>query len=97
MAAAVNTFSSLDRMLCSKAPLIQVLCRICKVMINIPNVKDRGNSCVVMDKRLLVTRHVGDSVSMVTQDSTTRTVCEEKRTEDVGAENLGNSHFFEYT
>lgn len=36
-------------------------------MSNVPNVKDRGNSCVVMDKRLLVTRHVGDAVSMVTE------------------------------
>lgn len=62
-------------------------------MINVPNVKDRGNSCVVMDKRLLMTRHVGDCVSMVTQDPTTRTVCEENRTEDVEAANLGNSHF----
>lgn len=40
---------------------------LCKAMSNVPNVKDRGNSCVVMDKRLLVTRHVGDAVSMVTE------------------------------
>lgn len=58
----------------SKAPLIQVLSTKCKVMSSVPNVKDRGNSCVVMDKRLLMTRHVGDSVSMVT----TRTVCEDR-------------------
>lgn len=66
MMAAVKVFKSLGRILCSKAPLIEVLCRICKVMSNVPNVKDRGNSCVVMDKRLLMTRHVGDSVSMAT-------------------------------
>lgn len=30
------------------------------------NMKDRGNSCVVMDKRLLMTRHVGDHVSIAT-------------------------------
>lgn len=89
MAAAMKVFSSLGRMLSSKAPLIQVLCRIWKVMSNVPNVKDRGNSCVVMDKRLRMTRHVGDSVSMVTRDPTTRTVCEERRTEDVEAEKLG--------
>lgn len=64
-------------MLCSKAPLIQALCRICKVMSNTANVKERGNSCVVMDKKLLMTRHVGDSVTMVTYDFTTRTICEE--------------------
>lgn len=57
-------------------------------MSNVPNVKDRGNSCVVMDKRLRVTRHVGDAVSMVTEG---------ERTEDVEAENLGDSHFLEYT
>lgn len=58
------------------------------MMSNVPNVKDRGNSCVVMDKRLFMTRHVGDCVTMVTQDSTKRTVCEGKRTEDVEAENF---------
>lgn len=59
-------------------------------MSNVPNVKDRGNSCVVMDKSILMMRHVSDSVSMATQDSTTRTVCERRRTEDAEAENLGH-------
>lgn len=35
-----------------------------------------------------MTRHVGDAVSMVTEG---------ERTEDVEAENLGDSHFLEYT
>ncbi len=65
-AAVVKVFSRLGRMFCSEASLIQALCRIFTVMSIVPNVKDRGNSCVVMDKRLLVTRHVGDSVSMAT-------------------------------
>lgn len=75
------------------SPLIEVLCRISKVMSNVPNVQDGGNSCVVMHKKRLMTKHVGDSVSMATRDSTTGTVCEEQRTEDVEAEHLGNSHF----
>lgn len=66
-------------------------------MSNVPNVKGRGNSCVGMDERLLMTRHVGDLVSMVTEDPTARTVCEERRTEDVEAGNLGNSHILEHT
>lgn len=61
-------------------------------MSNVPNVKDRGNSCVVMDERLLVTRHVGDSVSMVTCILPQEQFV--KRAEDVEAENLGNSHIF---
>lgn len=71
--AEVKVGRRIGSVFCSRESLFPVMCRICKTMNRAPCVTDRRNSCVVcaLDKRLLMMRHVGDSVSMAT-------VCEKK-------------------
>lgn len=71
------------RMLRSAVSSSQILCRFSKVMSKLPNV-DRGNRSVVMDKKLLMMRHVGDSVSMATHPSLPMQRADMKRLKKLG-------------
>lgn len=64
MEAAVKVLEGLEGMFC--CPFDSSIVWSMQSNETLTSVKDRGNSCVVVDKRLFMTRHVGDSVSMVT-------------------------------